>query len=359
MNSPHSGWIRKFRTALCAGCLVLLGASQVSAQDGIWERWKSESFTLVPYESFQFHVDFSEMPVRSWKLKVDGGDMNCDVSVLRVQGEALLYYETNQQRHEVDIPWGIGEEVMVVLTCRSEKGSFTVDLLGPPKNQAQAAYSYHVNRALEAYGSGERLRAEDECRLAIDQDPSDAVAKVLLAGFLRDRNYYSRAAEIVDEALQGDLPEDMRRLAQDLREDLAELMAPLPPEIAEGCARAEDLIAADRAGEALEVCDGLLSGDLKLDSAAKSRLQMLRGQALDRLDRNFEAIDAFTQALHLAKSRKNEAVIYFHMGRLYMKMDNLQQARGAYTMALNYGLPSGLDVQARETLKLIENRIQE
>ena len=86
---------------------------------------------------------------------------------------------------------------------------------------------------------------------------------------------------------------------------------------------------------------------------------MLRGRALDRLDRNFESVDAFTQALHLARSRKSEAVIYFHMGRLYLKMENLQQAQGAYTMALKNGLPSGLDIQARESLKLIEKRLDE
>lgn len=339
--------------------MILLLTGSGFAQGGGWEKWKSESFTLVPWESFQFHVDFQEIPVRSWKLMVNGGDMNCDLSVLRVKGEALLYYKTDQQRHEVIIPWGIGEEVMVVVTCRSDKGSFAVDILGPPKDQVHAAYSYHVNRALEAYGSGERLRAESECETAIKLNPDDAVAKVLLAGFLRDRHYYSRAEVVVTDALTGDLPENMRNLALDLQDELAELRAPLPPEIAAGCTEAEDLLEAGKGEQAIAVCDGLLEGDLKLDSPSKSRLQMLRGRALDQLDRNFESVDAFTQALHLARSRKNEAVIYFHMGRLYLKMENLKQAQGAYTMALQYGLPSGLNVQAREALKMIENRIQE
>ncbi len=87
---------------------------------------------------------------------------------------------------------------------------------------------------------------------------------------------------------------------------------------------------------------------------AKSRLQQLRGRALADLDRNFEALDAFTAALQLCRSRGEEAVIYQLMGRLYLGMDNLQQAQGAYTMALQIGLPSGLDLQAREDLKTID-----
>jgi tetratricopeptide (TPR) repeat protein len=277
--------------------------------------------------------------------------------VLRVKGEALLYYETDQQRHEVLIPWGRGEEIIVVVTNRDEKGSFAVDLLGPPRDQVHAAYSYHVNRALEAYGSGQRLKAEAECQAAISADDTDDVAKVLLAGFYRNRGYYSRAESLVDEALKGELPEEMQSLARDLKTELAKLRAPLPAEVVQGVERIENLLADGKGESALAVCDDLLSGDLVLDSPSKSRLQMLRGQALDQLDRNFESVDAFTKALQFARDRDGEAVIYFHMGRLYLKMENLQQAQGAYTMALNYGLPSGLDVQAREDLKKIEKRL--
>ena len=336
---------------------IVLSAAGAWAQNGVWEKWSSESFTLSPRESFQFHVGFDEIQVRSWKLMVDGGDMNCDLSVLRVKGEALLYYKIDEQRHEVIVPWGKGEEVMVVITNRNEKGSFTVDLLGPPRDQVHAAYSYHVNRALEAYGSGQRLKAEAECQTAISEDDDDVVAKVLLAGFFRNRGYYSRAQSLVREALKGDLPPDMRELAEDLKLELAALRAPLPEEIVQGVARVEKLLAAGKGESALMVCDDLLDGDHVLDSPSKSRLQMLRGQALDQLDRNFESIDAFTQALQHTRNHDREAIIYFHMGRLYRKMDNFQQAQGAFAMALKYGLPSGLDVQAREELQKIEKRL--
>lgn len=357
MKRLCQGVSRKKWTFVPVLLAIVLSAAGACAQNGVWEKWSSDSFTLGPRESFQFHVAFDEIQVRSWKLVVDGGDMNCDLSVLRVKGEALLYYETDQQRHEVIVPWGKGEEVMVVITARNEKGSFAVDLMGPPRDQVHAAYSYHVNRALEAYGSGQRLKAEAECEAAISEDDDDAVAKVLLAGFFRNRGYYSRAQSLVEAALKGDLPPDMRGLAEDLEAELAVLRAPLPEEIVQGEARVEKLLSAGKGESALKVCDDLLNGDHVLNAPSKSRLQMLRGQALDQLDRNFESVDAFTQALQLARNRDREATIYFHMGRLYLKMENFLQAQGAYTMALKYGIPSGLDVQAREDLKKIEKRL--
>lgn len=350
---------RKIRTAVAVCWAVCLLAGVAGAQNGVWEKWSSEGFTLAPRESFQFRLGFDEIQVRSWKLVVNGGDMKCDLTVLRVKGESLIYYKIDEQRHEVMIPWGEGEEVIAVITCRNEKGSFVVDVMGPPKDQVHAAYSYHVNRALEAYGTGQRLKAEAECETAIRENDEDGVAKVLLAGFYRARNYYSKAEVLVVDALAGDLPDEMRSLAEDLKGELQELKTPLPKEVIDGLAQAEDLLVSGKGDEALEICDGLLEGDLKLDSPAKSRVQMLRGQALDNLDRNFESIDAFTRALQFTRNRDSEAVIYFHMGRLYLKMDNAQQAQAAYTMALNYGLPSGLDVQAREALKKTEKLLAE
>ena len=362
MTRPCRGVSRKIRTvaAVCVAAGLLSGASVArGAPKEAWEKWSSDSFTLAPRESFQFHVAFDQIPVRSWKLVVDGGDSKCDLSVLRVKGESLVYYKIDERRHEVLVPWGRGEEAIVVITNRSLKGAFVVDLLGPPRDQVHAAYSYHVNRALEAFGSGQRLKAEAECQTAIREDDGDGVAKVLLAGFFRDRNYFTKAEAMVDAALEGELPPEMRTLAQDLKAGLLELKAPLPENVARGVAGAEDLLDQDRADEALAICDDLLSGEISLTASARSRLQMLRGQALDQLERNFESVDAFTKALHFSRNRDNESVIYFHMGRLYMKMENFQQAQGAYTMALKYGLPSGLDVQARDALKKIETRLAE
>ena len=312
---------------VAAGILGMPGTSP--AQAAAWESYTSENFTLAPRESFQLRIVYEQIPVRAWQLVVDGGDQNCDLSVLRVNGEELLYYKTDESRHEVEVPWGIGEELIVAITNREHQGGFVVHLMGPPKDQTHASYSYHVNRALEYYASGRRLAAEDACRSALLEDPGDGVAKVLLAGFLRDRNFFDKAAALVEEALADDLSPEMHQLALDMRADLAELRAPLEPAIQEGVDRAEDLLTDGKADQALVLCDGLLAGDLELDGPAKSRIEAMRGQALDQLGRNFEAIDAYTRALQHNRNRAFEAIIYFHMGKLYLDMDNLKKAEGA------------------------------
>ncbi len=344
---------RTFHAAVVLLAVLALQPAAARAQYR-WETWHTETFTLEPDESFQFRVSFDDIQVRSWMLVVDGQDHNCDLSVLRVKGESLLYYRTDESRHEVRVPWGRGEELIVVLTNRRDKATFTVQFLGPPRDQVHAAYSYHVNRALEAFASGRRLDAQKQCELALREDDTDGVAKVLLASFLREGHYYTRAAALVEEALAGELPPEMRRLAQDLQSELVVLRAPLDPRIRARLDRIDNLLTSGKGGEALAVCDETL-GMSGLTVRAKSRLYLLRGRALDMQARDFEAVDAFTSALGLARSKAEEAVIYFHMGRLYRKMGNTDQARGAFTIALQEGLPSGLDLQARENLKAIED----
>ena len=87
---------------------------------------------------------------------------------------------------------------------------------------------------------------------------------------------------------------------------------------------------------------------------AHSWVLQLRGQALHELGRNFEAIDAFTQALTLNRSREVQAIIYYRMGELFRDMGNAAQARGAYSIARQYGLPAGLDLQAEEAIKELD-----
>ncbi len=348
---------RNSRTRGAVLALILVcGAGSLRA-DTAWETWSSDTFTLQPRETFQFHVGFADIQVRSWKLVVDGGLNKCDLSVLRVQGESLVYYQTDESRHEAVIPWGKGEEIIVVMTNRQHQATFAVNLLGPPRDQVHAAYSYHVNRSLEAFASGRRLDAEDECEKALKEDPADGVAKVLLAGFLRDRNFYTRASAYIEGALEDDLPAEMRTLAEGLAAELELLRAPLPQPVADQVARAEELLGKGQALQALDICRGLAADHPDLPNQARSRIEMLRGQALDGAGRDFEAVDAFTQALSFSRNRNADAVIYFHMGRLFLKMDNLAQAQGSYTIALQYGLPSGLDVQAREALVTIGNRL--
>ncbi len=185
------GWGR-FIFTITALFLVVF-SFQASAEtrpdpmDALWETWESESYTLQARESFQFPVAYDDIQARRWRLVVDGMDINCDLSVLRMADESLVYFETNESLHEVSIPWGEGEELIVVVTNRNRPGAVVVSFQGPPRDQSHASYSFDVNRALEKYAAGQRLDAEKFCRDALLKDEDDVVAKVLLAGFLRDR----------------------------------------------------------------------------------------------------------------------------------------------------------------------------
>jgi hypothetical protein len=351
-DMPHS------RPLALSLLLVLLVASPAwpAAVKGNWETYKSESYTLRPRESFQFRVDFDQIQVRSWKLVVDGGQDPCDLNVLRLKDESLLYFKTGESHHEVLVPWGRGEEIIVVLTNRDREASFTVTLLGPPRDQVHAAYGYHVNRSLEAFAAGRRLEAEANCRSALLEDPADGVAKVLLAGFLRDGQYLDQSAALVEEALADELPGDMRTLALDLRADLRRLRAPLPQPVRQGMEQAEKELAADQPAAALLTSTSLLESALEYDTSARALLLTMKGRALAGLTRNFEAVDALTQALALSHDRGDAAVVYFHLGRLYAAMDNTAQAESAFAMALQSGLPSGLALQAREDLRTLRDR---
>ncbi len=342
---------------LVAGGLMPKAGAATETNQSIWETWTNESYTMAPRESFQLRMDYETIVTRRWMLVVDGQDNNCDLSVLRVKGEELLYYETNERRHEVSIPWGIDEEIIVVLTNRNRKGTFSVSVLGPPKQQNLASYSYPVNRALEAYSSGQRLKARDLCRTALIENPDDGVAKVLLAGFLRESNSYADAEKMVREALNSELPDDMRTLAENLIRELDTLREPLPRAVRKGLDKAEEKLGRNKPLDALQICDKVLQKEKNLSSSSRAQLQVLRGRSLEALDRNFEAVDAFTQALSSDRSKASQALAYYHMGSLYLKMGNLNQAEGAYSIAMQFGLPTGLDIQAREDLLLIQERL--
>ncbi len=359
---PPVGGMRKFWSGGWLVLLALLSAAPsgvARASHGVWETWSAESFTLEARESFQLRVKYEEIQVRSWKLVVDGGDQNCDLLVTRMGDGSLLYQLSDERHHELIVPWGEGEEVSIVVTNRRVKGAFVVSVMGPPRGEVHASYSYHVNRALEKFAGGRRLAAADECRLALLANPDDGVAKVLQAGFLRDRHDFAAAVVVIDEALAGDLPGDMRSVAVSMRDELQRLLAPLPAPVRQGVQAAEELLAAGQAQAALDRCDDLLDTAAPLEASALRQVLMIRGRALVELGQNFAALDAFTQALQLNMNRANEGLIYYHMGQLYLRMENLPQARGAFAMALQAGLPSGLEVPAREALKSTDTRLRE
>jgi len=347
--------LRRNLLGMLAATLMVGGALASEVQEpGYWTVWSSESYTMYPRESFQLRLDDDQIQTRRWVLVVDGAGHNCDLSVLRVQGEQLLYFKTDESRHEVSVPWGLDEEIIVVITNRNQQATFEVQVQGPPRDQNPAYYSYHVNRALEVYAAGQRLRARDLCRTAIMEDNDDAVAKVLLAGFLKESHKYGEALGLVQEAREGELPEEMRLLARTLETELEDLRAPLPREVQLQLSRAEAALQDDEPAAALEHCARLLDPETGLAAGQRARVLVLKGRALGALERNFEAIDAFTQALNYDRSKEAQAIAYYYMGSLFLEMGNLEQAEGALGIASQNGLPAGLGLQAREKLKSID-----
>lgn len=338
-------------TALLAALLICAAAASAAP----WDVWGTEAYTLEPGEAFTFRIAYREIPVRAWRLVVDGDYVLCDLHVLRLVDGSLLYFEKDESHHEVDVPWGEGEEISVVLTAgRSQGGVFTVKLLGPPRDHSPASYSYKVNRALESYAAGRRVEAENYCDEALRENPDDGAALVLKAGFLRDDRFYDRAAGAVGRALDLDLTDEMRAVALDLRDQLALLRRNLPPELTARLDELDALLDAGEAEQALARSEKLAPGRFRMEpgqlDVARMEIMQRRGRALHLLDRHFEAIDVFTGALTLAESRADQAVIYFRMAELFADMDNPLQAADAYRIARSYGLPALLDAAAAAAL---------
>jgi len=279
------------------GTVAVAGQDQVS--------WGQEAWRLEPGETFQFTVTFAQIPARAWRLVVEGDHVQSDVLIRRVADGSLLYAARNESRHDVPVPWGRGESITVALSPgRTGGGLYTVTFFGPPPETLPASYSYRVNRALEAFEAGERVRARRLCEQALAEDPQDADATALMAAFRSDD-----------------------RLAV-----------------------AEARLAAGDAVGALARCDSLLAGDPVLPDWAHGRLQRCRGEALQTLARPFEALDAFTLSLAYSTSPRDRAEVHLRLGRLFRALDNPAQAREAFGLARREGLPPDLDAEAARAL---------
>ncbi len=348
-------------TALTAGAPAAAADSAAAlllapaTDDRAWDTWGQETYRLERGESCQFRVTYDQIPVRAWRLVVDGGLIQCDLHILRLKDGSLLYVKRNESRHDVTIPWGKGEEISVALSPgRSGDGVFTVTFLGPPRGRAPASYSYQVNRALEAWSVGKRPAAEKLCEDALAEDPADGVAGVLLAGFVREQRDWDRASGLVTRALATDLPPEMRRLAIALRDEIAQERTPLPEAARRSLEDIDARLAAGQAAQALAACDGLLADGGGLPPEAQGAVLQRRGQALQRLGRSFEAVDAYTMALSHARSAGQQAAIYLLMGKLMSDMGNPAQAIDAFKVARRLGLPPDGDAEAAAALQKLE-----
>lgn len=142
--------------------------------------WGHQTRVLGPGESATFQVTAANLPLRRFTLLVESAGAPCDLNVRRDADGSLLHDVRGEVRHEVDVPWGTDESLTAVLTAGSAGGSYDVSFWGPPAGEHRRAYSYHVNRALEAHDAGDGERVREHCRAALRQDPHDAIAGLML-----------------------------------------------------------------------------------------------------------------------------------------------------------------------------------
>lgn len=150
--------------------------------------WGTETYNLEAGESIQFKLDSDDIKLRNWVLDVDGDTAVCDLHIRHLKSGDLVYSQQKESKHLVEIPWGIGEEISVAIIADSRNnGLFTIRFLGPQEDEVKACYSFKVNRAIEAYESGDKQKAESLCREAVKDNPKDQEAILLLQGFHLDK----------------------------------------------------------------------------------------------------------------------------------------------------------------------------
>ncbi len=183
-----------------------------------WEEWTSQTYTLAAGESMPFRVDWDQIPVRRWLLLVEGDLQVSYLNLRRERDRSLVYDLRDESRHMVEIPWGEGESITGLL--RAERaGAYAISLWGPPRDNYLRAYSYGVNRALEALEEDDRVGARAHLLTALQDDPADVVAQTLMLG-LDGR----RRLDAVDRAaLDGEADPDALRHLDAVRERAAEL----------------------------------------------------------------------------------------------------------------------------------------
>ncbi|MEZ4386806.1 MAG: hypothetical protein R3D98_04390 [Candidatus Krumholzibacteriia bacterium] len=214
--------------------------------------WGEESYRLGPGESTAFAVTFAQIPVRRWVLLVEGDLDASHLNVRRVADGSLVFDQRAEKRHEVDVPWGVDEEISAVLTAGRRGGVYQVSVWGPPADAYLRSYSYEVNRALEAFARGDSGAARNHLLAALRDRPQDPVAGVLLAG---------------TEA--GNLPSALGPADLDLAD------GPADPSTTARVAAVRGRVAALRASGQLFAAVEALQGELSRPQAAALRVDLL------------------------------------------------------------------------------------
>lgn len=176
----RGGPLRLFLALLAGATLVLAGRVPAEGGPPGLVSWGHQTRTLAGGEAVTLQVEFANLPLRRFTLLVESAGAPCYLNVRRDRDGSLLYDVHDETRHEVDVPWGEGESLTAVLTAGSPGGSYDVSFWGPPPGDHRRAYSFHVNRALEAHAAGNLPSMRDHCRAALQADPQDKVASLLL-----------------------------------------------------------------------------------------------------------------------------------------------------------------------------------
>lgn len=171
--------------AFAAVVITTVGALEASAQmpPGLVS-WDSRTYTLQGGEALQFSIDFDQIPLRRWTLLVEGDTRRSHLNLRRLADGRLVYDRRNESRHLAEVPWGEGEVLQGVLVAGRDGGAFTISFWGEPRDAYLRAYRYEVNRALEELAVEHRNRAIGHLHAALQADPADAIARVLLQGLI-------------------------------------------------------------------------------------------------------------------------------------------------------------------------------
>jgi len=329
---------------------LLAGVTSARVPEGLWEPRASEVYNLEPGESLQLRVNHDDLPVRSWILSVEGGLLLCDVNVLRLTNESLLYQQHDESRHRVKIPWGRDEALVITLTADTRTGgSYTVKFLAPPADQAEQSYGYTLNRALEAFIAEDAARTESLLHDVIEKDDEDAgVGCLLLASVLKTRGEIEKAAGLLDMALAKGLPDHLEDVEQELIRQLAMVRNRLSPDLI----KVDRLLAVGNGREAVYRTDIWLEA---ADDGAYSRWELCEGYR--RLGHGWQlqgdlirAQDYFDQALRAAVDQAQKALVYYRLGLLQYERGNPDQARRAMKAAQDMGLPPDLMKSSEDIL---------
>jgi len=274
----------------CSLAVVCLAAAAAAVQPPPgYVVWGTETYTLQPGEALQLRVDFEQIPVRRWLLLVEGDVRLSHLNLRRVADGRLVYDQRDESRHQVEIPWGVGESLSAVLTAGSG-GAFAISLWGPPRDHYLRAYGYEVNRALEALAAGQRGLAQVHLAAAQLADSTDAVARALLQSI----------------AAGGALSSDA------------------PPAVA---------FAPDPADSA------------RVGSARR------HAAALRREGRLYAAIDTLHACVERQPGREILASVYGDLAALYLDLGNRAQAAAAFEAAAALGLPDTALIELRRLLE--------